>query len=263
VAVALVGLLSLAIAGCHPAASWVYRDGEYGVIRVPEGTARYEAEAVFLARQAYPGGVALVRVEEVPVGELKLENTLKKDSEIDGSIASPIDLVKIQGLKVQSQRSFDAQETTKKVEIRYVFRNLEHSVPSLAGVPHDHDPTAVLSMYSDPLLGKRPKDLTNLAANAANKPPVVAANPNSNTNTPVAVDGNVKQAGAAVAVTVVEAKAATPSASPTPTSAPAQVSTPPANSTSAVSTPVPSAESPLPTTPPLAPMPLPPPTAKP
>ena len=152
--------------GCASPASWVYRDGEYGVIRVPVGSETNEAEAVRLARQAYPGGVSLVRIEQVPVGDHKVENITKADAEIDGGASAPIDLIRLNNLKAERERTTDDTSTSTTFEIRYVFRNLARQAPGGMGVGYDPDSSAILANYIDPLLGKRSHDVQVQMANA-------------------------------------------------------------------------------------------------
>ena len=147
------------LVGCAAPASWVYRDAEYGVIRVPLGSEKNEAEAIRMARQAYPGGVALVRIEQVPVGDHKVENIVKADAEIDGGASAPINLVRLNNVKAERQRTTDETSTSTNFEIRYVFRNLARQAPSAQGLAYDPDPKAILDMYIDPLLGKRSHDV--------------------------------------------------------------------------------------------------------
>jgi hypothetical protein len=163
VAMATVGLC----AGCKSPASWVYRDIDYGVIRVPEGTSKYEVAATRLALEAYPGGVALVRVEQVPVGDKKLEDIMKHGSEIDGGINAPIDLVRINSLKAQHEHSVDESETSKLVEVRYIFRNLARESRNVNGIAYDSNPAPPLALYNDPLFGMRSQDALLMVAKAA------------------------------------------------------------------------------------------------
>lgn len=161
---------ALVIAGCRQPATWVYRDIDYGVVRVPEGTPRYEAEAVQLAREAFPRGFSLVRVEQVVVGDLKVENITKRGEQLDGALASPIDLLTVKGLTAHRERSTDAVETTKAYEVRYIFRNLAPNTLSRLGIAYDPDPAVDLAMYSDPLRGLRSRDLPTQLAQKSDKP---------------------------------------------------------------------------------------------
>jgi hypothetical protein len=93
VPVSLVAL-TLALAGCKSPldARYIYQDGEFGVIGIPQnspfGKKDYRKQAEELMMRHFPDGHEIVRAEEVVEGQRVLDKSRKSEFETDPAISA-------------------------------------------------------------------------------------------------------------------------------------------------------------------------------
>src|SRR3954463_4399482 len=80
--------------GCmsQPAARYIYQDGEFGVIGIPQnspyGKKDYRRQAEELMARHFPEGHEIVRAEEVVEGQRVLDKSRKSEFETDPSFSA-------------------------------------------------------------------------------------------------------------------------------------------------------------------------------
>ena len=139
---------------------YVYQDGNFGVVGMPENTDRwpshYRHKAEKLMEEHFPDGHEIVRAEEVVEGErtLKVEGT--KTAEVSPTTSTAI--VSIGKLGRTSSRSL--ADTTKIKECRIIYRRIgSPEVPTGFAAAADPTPT----QYVDPNAVERHKMATGEA----------------------------------------------------------------------------------------------------
>jgi hypothetical protein len=91
--IVLMGLL-LGVSGCmsQPDARYIYQDGEFGVIGIPQnspfGKKDYRKQADELMIRHFPDGHEIVRAEEVVEGQRVLDKSQKSEIETDPMISA-------------------------------------------------------------------------------------------------------------------------------------------------------------------------------
>ncbi len=155
-----LSLALLAAGGCASTGEvrYVYQDGQYGVIGLPENTSRwpthYRDRAEVLMAQHFPQGYEIVRAEEVVEGSRTL--TLDgKNSVALGSIGfEPV--IKLANIGRTTGRT--QADTTAITECRIVYKKAEHprgdAYASQASLtPEEYlDPNAVVRAQGGPKL---------------------------------------------------------------------------------------------------------------
>ncbi|WP_406694067.1 hypothetical protein V5E97_23780 [Singulisphaera sp. Ch08] len=122
---ALVGLLGLA-PGCamQPDARYVYQDGQYGVIGVPQNTKfgrkNYQAQAHELMSQHFPDGYEIVRSEEVIEGQRSLDSGRKTEIATEPSLKALDQMIKLGRLAETS--SIEMKDTISILESRIIYK---------------------------------------------------------------------------------------------------------------------------------------------
>jgi hypothetical protein len=92
--IALAAAAAVAVPGCKgPSdARYIYQDGEYGVIGIPQnspfGKKDYRLQAEELMARHFPGGYEIVRAEEVVEGQRVLDKSQKSQFETQPGIAA-------------------------------------------------------------------------------------------------------------------------------------------------------------------------------
>jgi hypothetical protein len=92
--IASILVISPAISGCmsRPDARYIYQDGEYGVIGIPQnspyGKKDYRKQAEELMARHFPEGHEIVRAEEVVEGQRVLDKSRKSEFETDPTISA-------------------------------------------------------------------------------------------------------------------------------------------------------------------------------
>jgi hypothetical protein len=114
-------LLAPAVAGCRGQADarYIYQDGEFGVIGIPQnspyGRKDYRKQAEELMARHFPLGYEIVRAEEVVEGQRVLDKSRKSEFETDPAISAlnqKIDLGKIaQSMSTQQKDSLPILES--------------------------------------------------------------------------------------------------------------------------------------------------------
>jgi hypothetical protein len=90
----VLGAAALASAGCRsqPNARYIYQDGEFGVIGIPQnspfGKKDYRQQAEELMDRHFPDGHEIVRAEEVVEGQRVLDKSKKSEIEADPAISA-------------------------------------------------------------------------------------------------------------------------------------------------------------------------------
>ena len=93
-AVCVSMLVLLGLAGCmtQPDARYIYQDGEFGVIGIPQnspfGRKDYRKQADDLMTRHFPDGHEIVRAEEVVEGQRVLDKSRKSEFETDPAISA-------------------------------------------------------------------------------------------------------------------------------------------------------------------------------
>jgi hypothetical protein len=93
-ALALISLFATSLAGCmaSPNARYIYQDGEYGVIGIPQnspyGRKDYLKQAEDLMARHFPQGHEIVRAEEVVEGQRVLDLSRSSQIETDPTISA-------------------------------------------------------------------------------------------------------------------------------------------------------------------------------
>lgn len=142
-------------AGMHEA-RYVYQDGEYGVVGIPENTNRWpayyrdQAEALMTAH--FPEGHEIVRAEEVVEGSRT--TTLKGTNTAEIEPRLPVALLSIGKIGLTADRS--QADSTKITECRIIYRRAGSVLP-----PPDFAAAATPtpSQYVDPNAIERRKAL--------------------------------------------------------------------------------------------------------
>ena len=126
-----MGLLSsafLAFAGCASTGQvrYVYQDGQYGVIGLPENTSRwpthYRERAEVLMARHFPQGYEIVRAEEVVEGSRTLTIDGKNSIALGSIGVEPV--LKLANVGRTSGRT--QADTTSITECRIIYKRVDH-----------------------------------------------------------------------------------------------------------------------------------------
>jgi hypothetical protein len=125
--------LAAALCGCksQPDARYIYQDGDFGVIGIPQnspfGRKDYRHQAEELMARHFPGGYEIVRAEEVVEGQRVLDKSRKSEIETDPSI-SALDQ-KINLGKLAQTTSTQQKDSLPILESRIIYRRRMHDEP--------------------------------------------------------------------------------------------------------------------------------------
>jgi hypothetical protein len=144
--------LCLAIGGCAipSSARYVYQDGEFGVIGIPQnsfqGKIDYQAQAERLMSRHFPAGYEIVRAEEVVEGEKLLD--LGKKTDIVAQLAALNQMMALG--RLNRATSFQEKDKLQIRECRIIYRKKSGGAPS--GANHRFAEVASLTppLYLDP-----------------------------------------------------------------------------------------------------------------
>jgi hypothetical protein len=123
-----VALLAAAASGCATTGTvrYVYQDGTFGVIGMPENTDRwpthYRRHAEKMMEQHFPEGYEIVRAEEVTEGSRTLKIDRSKTAEVSPEI--PAEILKIAKFGRTASRS--QADVVKIKECRIIYRRTDH-----------------------------------------------------------------------------------------------------------------------------------------
>jgi hypothetical protein len=151
----LIALFAVFSTGCATTQSvrYVYQDGNFGVIGMPENSDRwptyYHRHAEKLMDAHFPEGYEIVRAEEVTEGSRTLKIEGSKTAEINPQV--PAELLKIARFGRTASRS--QSDTVKIKECRMIYRRGSHSEANVFSSDVDVNPTR----YLDPNEAERKK----------------------------------------------------------------------------------------------------------
>jgi hypothetical protein len=168
----LVLLLSVGLAGCasRPSARYIYQDGEFGVIGIPQNTPyggrNYRAQAEEMMRSHFPEGHEIVRVEEVVEGQRQFDKTRGTEFVTDPAInafGQKIDLGKFDETVTTQQK-----DSLPILESRIIYRR---RAPGAISGPSGFSAVATLGpeLYLDPNETTREREKLELAGLKAAK----------------------------------------------------------------------------------------------
>ena len=150
-----VALLAALSSGCATTQSvrYVYQDGTFGVIGMPENTDRwpthYHRRAEKLMEEHFPEGYEVIRAEEVTEGSRTLKIDRSKTAEISPEI--PAEILKIARFGRTASRS--QADVIKIKECRIIYRRADHP-----GKTHfSSDVEVAPTRYIDPNEAERKK----------------------------------------------------------------------------------------------------------
>jgi hypothetical protein len=164
----LIALLAAFTSGCATTQSvrYVYQDGNFGVIGMPENSNRwpthYHRRAEKMMGDHFPEGFEIVRAEEVTEGSRTLKIEGSKTAEINPQV--PAELLKIARFGRTASRS--QSDTVKIRECRIIYRRASHSEENAFSSEVDVNPTR----YLDPNEAERKKPEAPPRATASASP---------------------------------------------------------------------------------------------
>lgn len=141
-------------AGCAGARNcrYVYQDGQYGVVGIPENTdrwpTRYRSRAEELMEEHFPGGHEVVRAEEVVEGTREVTTEGSRTAEL--APALPLELLEVCKLGGTARRT--QSDSVKIKECRIVYRRAARP----AGDDYAETASLTPAAYVDPNAGERP-----------------------------------------------------------------------------------------------------------
>lgn len=128
----------LVVCGCAtpPVARYVYQDGQFGVVGIPQNTNLgkddFLKQAHALMAAHFPEGYEIVRAEEVVEGQRFLDAGKKTEFDTEPSVSALDQLIKLG--KLSSSRSFEQKDQVPIVECRIIYkRKAPHEAPGRDG----------------------------------------------------------------------------------------------------------------------------------
>jgi hypothetical protein len=145
-----LGLALLATGCAAPGqARYVYQDGQFGVVGIPENSSRwptyYRAQAEAMMQKHFPEGFEIVRAEEVVEGSRTL--TVNGTSTAAVEAEGPIALVKVGKIGRSASRTQADSLKIKECRIVYRKKGCTDAEPELGFA---HSPTLTPEPYLDP-----------------------------------------------------------------------------------------------------------------
>lgn len=150
-----IAVLAAISSGCATTGTvrYVYQDGTFGVIGMPENTNRwpnyYHRKAEKMMAEHFPDGYEIVRAEEVTEGSRTLKIDHSKTAEVSPEV--PAEILKIARFGRTASRS--QADTVKIKECRMIYRHTEHPRAGLFSSDIECTPTR----YIDPNEAERKK----------------------------------------------------------------------------------------------------------
>ncbi len=169
--------LSLAIVGCKsvPDARYIYQDGEFGVIGIPQnspfGRKDYRQQAEALMVRHFPDGYEIVRAEEVVEGQRVLDKSRKSEFETDPMISALDQRINLG--RIAQMTSSQQKDSLPILESRIIYKR------KTAEGPKGHNGFSALAtlmpeLYLDPNDMARCRERIELAELKKPKPPAPA-----------------------------------------------------------------------------------------
>jgi hypothetical protein len=122
-----------AFAGCRnqPHARYIYQDGEFGVIGIPQnspyGKKDYRKQAEELMARHFPGGHEIVRAEEVVEGQRVLDKSRRSEFETDPSISALNQRISLG--KIEQMTSTQQKDSLPILESRIIYKRKSATGP--------------------------------------------------------------------------------------------------------------------------------------
>jgi hypothetical protein len=177
-ALAVAGVILIPGGGCKTQqnARYIYQDGEFGVIGIPQnspfGSNNYQQQAATLMAQHFPGGYEVVRAEEVVEGQRVLDKSRKSEFETDPSINALNQ--RIQLGKLAQTTSTQQKDSLPILESRIIYKRRTETGPK--GVNGYAASAAVIpEFYLDPNEMARCRERIELAELKKSKSTMTAA----------------------------------------------------------------------------------------
>lgn len=120
------GFGGVGLPGCSmaPDARYVYQDGQFGVIGIPQNTKfgrkDFQAQAHELMRQHFPDGYEIVRSEEVVEGQRSLDAGRKTEIATEPSFKALDQMIKLG--RFAETRSIEQKDSVPILESRIIYR---------------------------------------------------------------------------------------------------------------------------------------------
>jgi hypothetical protein len=169
-----------ACAGCKSQvdARYIYQDGDYGVIGIPQNTPfgkkDYRKQAEELMARHFPMGHEIVRAEEVVEGQRVLDKSRKSEFETDPAISALNQRINLG--KVAQTTSTQQKDSLPILESRILYKRKTKEEPNgLNGF--SAVATLMPELYLDPNEMARRREKIELAEFKKNNPATVAAKP--------------------------------------------------------------------------------------
>ncbi len=177
--IVVVPILAAFCGGCASSQGvrYVYQDGDYGVVGLPENTdrwpTRYRHQAEALMTSHFPEGHAVVRAEEVVEGS----RTLKIEGTHTAEVSTQIPAALLNAVKLGRTASRSQADSLKVKECRIIYKRIGRSEASERFAPA---PSLAPTMYIDPNIAERIK---------TNGPPSIEA-PGSKSEPKLAIEAS-------------------------------------------------------------------------
>ena len=162
---------ALVVAGCASTSPvrYVYQDGQYGVIGIPENTSRwptyYRERAEDLMAVHFPDGFEIVRAEEVVRGTRTL--TVEGTNSAEILPQAPLDLVQLGKIGRTSSRTRADALNIEECRIIYTRAGTDAPAPDAQLGPFALEPTLTPGPYHDPnKVDASPEDAKRVAEHA-------------------------------------------------------------------------------------------------
>ena len=151
---AAIAAAALVVAGCASTSPvrYVYQDGQFGVIGIPENTSRwptyYRERAEELMAVHFPDGFEIVRAEEVVRGTRTL--TVEGSNSAEILPQAPLDLVQLGKIGRTSSRTRSDALNIEECRIIYTKADTDDPAADAQLGPFAREPTLSPGPYHDP-----------------------------------------------------------------------------------------------------------------
>ncbi len=169
--------IALAFAGCRsqPDARYIYQDGEFGVIGIPQnspyGRKDYRKQAEELMTRHFPEGHEIVRAEEVVEGQRVLDKSRKSEFETDPAISALNQKINLG--KVAQTTSSQQKDSLPILESRIIYKRKAEKGPNGSN-GFSAIATLIPDLYLDPNEMARCREKIELAELKKPKPAMLA-----------------------------------------------------------------------------------------
>jgi hypothetical protein len=129
-----VSLVWMLLPGCasQPDARYVYQDGQFGVIGIPQnspfGQKNYREQAEAMMSRHFPDGYEVVRAEEVVEGQRMLDTLKTSELDTEPSVSAWNQIVKLG--KLARSMSLQQKDTIPILECRIIYKRKTPDTPA-------------------------------------------------------------------------------------------------------------------------------------